>query len=167
MRDVEGLNAEVFLDGQIPADQERTLVDALAALGVHAQAKIMPARRGLGELSWLVLVSMPLQAFLTSVGSKLAEDAYQGFQRVVGRLLGRDQEARATGVDRPLVLQDTASGLQVVLEADLPDAAYQQLVGLDLAQFQLGPLHYDRQQRRWRSELDEARRSRPPNRTCT
>lgn len=45
----------------------------------------------------------------------------------------------------------------MVLEADLPDAAYQELVGLDLARFQLGPLHYDRQQRRWRSELDEAR----------
>ena len=58
---------------------------------------------------------------------------------------------------RPLVLQDTASGLRVVLEADLPDTAYQQLIGLDLAKFQLGPLHYDRQQRRWRSELDEAR----------
>jgi hypothetical protein len=39
----------------------------------------------------------------------------------------------------------------------LPDVAYQQLVGLDLARFHLGPLHYDRQQRRWRSELDEAR----------
>jgi hypothetical protein len=75
----------------------------------------------------------------------------------IGRLLGRDQEQPAAEQLRPLVLQDTASGLQVVLEADLPDAAYQQLVGLDLAKFQLGPLHYDRQQRRWRSELDEAR----------
>jgi hypothetical protein len=30
------------------------------------------------------------------------------------------------------VLQDSASGLRVVLEADLTDDAYQQLVGLDL-----------------------------------
>ena len=57
----------------------------------------------------------------------------------------------------PLVLQDTSSGPQVVLEADLPDAAYQRLVGLDLSRFRLGPLHYDRRRRHWRSELDEAR----------
>jgi hypothetical protein len=117
----------------------------------------VPVRRGLGELHWLVLVTVPLQALLSSMGSKLAEDVYQGLQRAVGRLLGRDQEQPAAEQPRPLVLQDTASGLRVVLEADLPDAAYQQLVGLDLANFQLGPLHYDRQQRRWRSELDEAR----------
>jgi hypothetical protein len=91
------------------------------------------------------------------VGSKLAEDAYQGLKRAVGRLLSRDQDQPAAEPSRPIVLQDTTSGLRVVLEADLPDAAYQQLVALDLAQFQLGPLHYDRQQRRWRSELDEAR----------
>jgi hypothetical protein len=157
MSDAEGLSAEVFLDGRIPVDQERGLIDALAALGMRAQAKVVPARRGLGELHWLVLVSVPLQAFLSSVGSKLAEDAYQGLKRAVDRLLGHLQEQPAAEQPRPLVLQDRASGLQIVLEANLPDAAYQQLVGLDLAQFQLGPLHYDRQQRRWRSELDEAR----------
>ena len=157
MADAEELSAEVFLDGQIPADEEWTLVDALAVLGVRTHAKVVPARRGLGELHWLVLVSLPLQAFLTSVGSRLAEDAYQGFQRAVGRLLGRAQGQPAAEQPRPMVLQDTASGLQVVLEADLPDAAYQQLVAMDLAKFHLGPLHYDRQQRRWRSELDEAR----------
>jgi hypothetical protein len=157
MPGTEGLSAEIFLDGQIPADEERTLVDALAVLGVRTHARVVPPRRGLGELHWLLLVSLPLQAFLTGVGSKLAEDAYQGFQRAVGRLLGHDQEQPADEQPRPMVLQDRASGLQVILEADLPDAAYQQLVALDLARFQLGPLHYDRQQRRWRSELDEAR----------
>jgi hypothetical protein len=160
MSDSEQLIAEVFLDGHIPAGQERGLVNAFAALGVHTDVKVVPAHRGLGELQWLVLVTVPLQAFLSSVGSKLAEDAYQSFKHALGRLLGREREQPAAEPPRPLVLQDTASGLQVVLEADLPDAAYQQLVGLDLAQYQLGPLHYDRQQRRWRSELDEAR-SRP------
>jgi hypothetical protein len=157
MRDSEGPAADVVLDGHVPVDQQQALVDALAALGVRAHAKVLPARRGLGELHWLVLVSLPLQAFLSSVGSKLAEDAYQGFTRAIDRLLGHGQEQPAGEQPRPLVLQDTSSGLQVVLEADLPDAAYQQLVGLDLSRFRLGPLHYDRQRRRWRSELDEAR----------
>jgi hypothetical protein len=157
MSDSEQLMAEVFVDGHIPPGQEHELIDAFAALGVRSHVKVVPVRRGLGELHWLVLVTVPLQALLSSMGSKLAEDVYQGLQRAVGRLLGRDQEQPAAEQPRPLVLQDTASGLRVVLEADLPDAAYQQLVGLDLANFQLGPLHYDRQQRRWRSELDEAR----------
>jgi hypothetical protein len=157
MSDSEQLIAEIFFDEHIPAAQERGLVDALAALGVRTRVKVVPARRGLGELHWLVLVTVPLQAFLSSVGSKFAEGAYQSLKHAVRRLLGHEQEQPAAEVARPLVLQDIASELQVVLEADLPDAAYQQLVGLDLAKFQLGPLHYDRHQRRWRSELDEAR----------
>jgi hypothetical protein len=108
---------------------------------VRTHAKVVPARRGFGELPWLVLISLPLHAFLTSVGSKLAEAAYQGLKHAVGRLLGRDRVLPAAEQPRPLVLQDTASGLQVILEVDLPDAAYQQLVTLDLAKFQLGPLH--------------------------
>ncbi len=55
-----------------------------------------------------------------------------------------------------MVLQDTATGLQIVLDQALPDEGYQQLLNLDMSQFRLGPVHYDQVQRRWRSELDEA-----------
>jgi len=58
-------------------------------------------------------------------------------------------------VPQVLVLQDAANGLQVALEADLPAEAYQALVALDLSAFRQGPVHYDRQCGRWRSELDE------------
>ncbi len=44
---------------------------------------------------------------------------------------------------------------QVVLEADLPAEAYEALVALDLSAFRQGPVHYDRQRGRWRSEPDE------------
>ena len=57
--------------------------------------------------------------------------------------------------EQVLVLQDAVARLQVVLEADLPAEAYQALVALDLSAFQQGPVHYDRQRGRWRSELDE------------
>lgn len=46
--------------------------------------------------------------------------------------------------------------LRIVLEADLPQGAYEQLAALDLSRFTVGPLHYDRALGRWRSELDEA-----------
>lgn len=54
-----------------------------------------------------------------------------------------------------LVLQDTATRLQVVLEVNLPPTAYEQLCALDLSTFPQGPLHYDRHQARWCTELDE------------
>ncbi|MGH3901405.1 MAG: hypothetical protein ACRDTA_24760, partial [Pseudonocardiaceae bacterium] len=42
-----------------------------------------------------------------------------------------------------LVLQDAATRLQVVLEADQPADAYQALVALDLSAFQQGSVHHD------------------------
>jgi hypothetical protein len=56
---------------------------------------------------------LPLQAFLSGLGSKLAEDIYQELKDVVGRVLRR---SNPRGQERTLVLQDTATGLQVVLE---------------------------------------------------
>ena len=154
MSDPPPLTADLLVDTEVSAEQERLLVDGVARLGVAARARVVPARRGLGELSWLVLVSLPLQAFLTAVGSRLAEDAYHGLRDLVTRLISRDRPA--AGGQRPMVLRDTATGLQVVLEPDLPDDGYRQLLGLDLSQFRLGPVHYDRSLGRWRSELDEA-----------
>jgi hypothetical protein len=94
-------------------------------------------------------------------GSKLAEDAHQGLKRLVGRVFGdRPEPARS---DQVLVLQDAATRLQVVLEADLPVEAYRQLVVLDLSAIRQGPVHYDRQRGQWRSELNEwQQRQAPP-----
>lgn len=150
------LEANVLLDAEVPADQERLLVDVFDQLGVAARTRIVPPRRGVTELNWLVLVALPLQAFLGAVGTKFADDAYRGLKALVGRLVAPDRAGPA--VQRPMVLRDEATGLEVILESDLPDDGYRQLFGLDLSQFELGPVHYDRHRRRWRSERDEAER---------
>jgi hypothetical protein len=144
----------------VSAEQERLLVDGFARLGVAARARVVPARRGVGDLSWLVLVSLPLQAFLTAVGSKLTEDAHHGLRDLVGRLISRKRPA--AGAQRPMVLRDAATGLQIVLEPDLPDDGYRQLVGLDLSQFRLGPVRYDRR----RGRFNRRQRSRPGSSRC-
>jgi hypothetical protein len=154
--DPQPFQADVLIDGDVPVDQERLLVDALARLGVTARTRVVPARRGVQELGWVVLASLPLQAFLTKLGSSVAEEAVQGLRSLVRRLLHRDAPTPAEG--RPMVLRDAATGLEVVLEPDLPDEAFRALVGLDLSQFELGPVHFDRHRGRWRSELDEASR---------
>jgi hypothetical protein len=51
---------------------------------------------------------------------------------------------------------DSGSRLKIIIEGDLPAEAISRLVALDLRQFRIGPLHYDKAAGRWRSELDEA-----------
>lgn len=150
------LTAEVLLDGAISADEEQLLVAALRGCGVTAEAKIIPPRRDAQALTWMVLVSLPLQAFISAIGTAMAENAYAAFVRAAQRILGRH---RQPGPDRPrpvLVLQDPATGLRIAMEPDLPGDAHKQLLALDLSRYRYGPLHYDRGLRRWRSELDEA-----------
>jgi hypothetical protein len=148
------LEANVLLDAEVPADRERLLVDVFGRLGVTAHTRVLPTRRGVTELNWLVLVALPLQAFLGSVGTKFADDAYRGLRALLGQLMREDRPQPAG--ERPMVLRDDATGLEVVLDPDLPEEGYRQLFALDLTDYQLGPVHYDRHQRRWRSERDEA-----------
>ena len=152
------LAAEVLHDGRVTEDDEELILAALTECGVAAQVKIVPARRDAQTLSWLLLISLPLQGFLSSMSQKFAEDTYRTFTRVVGRLLDRYQPPAGTPAGKPpvLILQDPATGLRIALEPDLPTEAHQQLCALDLSRYRLGPLHYDRAQHRWRSELDEA-----------
>jgi hypothetical protein len=148
--------AEVLHDGQIGADDEHLLLTVLAACGVTARVKVIPPRRDAQALTWLVLISLPLQGFLSMVGGKLAEDAYGRFTRAVGRLLDHHRRAEdATATQPVLVLDDPATGLRIILESDLPREAHEQLVALDLSGYRFGPLRYDRTLHRWRSEMDE------------
>jgi hypothetical protein len=148
------LLADVFVDREVPAEAERELVAALAGAGVSAHAKVVAARRGPEQLHWLVLVALPLQAFLTGVGEAAAADAWAGIKSVLRRLAGRPTPERA----RPLVLQDSGTGLQIVLPPDLSEEGYRRLTQLDLTTFSRGPVRYDEATGRWISDLDEARR---------
>jgi hypothetical protein len=91
-----------------------------------------------------------LQAFLDSVGSNVAEGAHEGLKRLVDRIFGhRPATARPSQV---LVLEDHFAGVQVVLPADLPAAAYRRLVALDQSSVRQGALVYDRRRGQWSSE---------------
>ncbi|MBG0853007.1 hypothetical protein I2W78_14405 [Streptomyces spinoverrucosus] len=155
MTEPTSLRADIVVAHHVTREQERPLTDALAALGVTAGVRELPVRRATEQLTWLVLIALPLQAFLGMLGQKAAEGAYGRFREAVRGL--RHRTGGSAGVSpRPVVLQDPSTGLRIVLEHDLPEAAYQQLVTLDLTRYRHGPLHYDRTLTRWRSELDEA-----------
>lgn len=49
---------------------------------------MVPTRRGLEQLHWLVLAALPLHAFLSGLGSAAAQDVAQGRKHLVGRVAG-------------------------------------------------------------------------------
>lgn len=147
---------QILLVGELTASDEQALVAALAGCGVTAELRDMPPRRG--AIEWLVLIALPLQAFLTALGTKGGESAYPQLIAAVRSILRRHPANPALpATPMPaLILQDPATGVRIVLEAGLPDEAYRQLLTLDMSAFRLGPVHYDASKGRWRSELDEA-----------
>lgn len=140
--------ADVLLTSGSSAADERDVVEAFSVIGVTVTTRVAPIRRKLDGVEWLVLAVLPLQAFLSGLGSKLAEDVHHGLKSVVDRILRRSEPGRR---ELTLVLQDTATGLKVVLESDLPTEAYRRLVELDLSAFHHGLVHYDRSRDAWQS----------------
>jgi hypothetical protein len=140
--------ADVLVRPGMSTADEYDVVEEFATINVAATTRLAPTQRTLNGAEWLVLAMLPLQAFLSGLGSKLAEDVYSGFKDVVGRILRRSSPGRR---ERVLVLQDTASGLQVVLEPDLPTEAYRRLVELDLSAYRHGPVCYNRSRNAWQS----------------
>lgn len=147
------LAAEILVTAEVSAGEGEAIVEAFRVLGIGVRIQMVPTRRGLEQLQWLVLAVLPLHAFLSGLGSAAADDVVQGLRHLIDRVVGAKRAPASS--EQVLVLQDAATRLQVVLEADLPAEAYQALVALDLSAFQQGPVHYDRQRGRWRSELDE------------
>jgi hypothetical protein len=138
--------ADVLVRPGMSTADEYDVAEAFATIDVAATTRLVPTQRSLNGVEWLVLAMLPLQAFLSGLGSKLAEDAYHGLKDAVGRILRRSNPGRR---ERALVLQDTATGLQVVLEPDLPIEGYRRLVTLDLSAFHGGPVRYDRSRNAW------------------
>ena len=153
MTDPDRLTAEILVAAEVPAEQEQAVIKEFGALGVAVHGRVVPAHRGSVDVQWLLLATLPLQAFLSTLGASSANGATQALKRLVGRLHGSQPEGAPA--PRPLILQDAASRLQIVLEAGLPTEAYDSLVSLDLSKFRHGPLHYDQHRGAWRSELDE------------
>lgn len=172
-RQVPPAKAKIILSSPdaLSEQDERLLLDTLDC-GADARVQISPVHRGdTTSLTWIVLAVLPEHAFLTVLGSKAAEDGYAKLRALVHRIsssrrpreIAPPPQQTSVRSPAPLVLQDSDTGLQIVLEADLPADAYSKLVTLDRTQFIIGPLHYDKAGQRWRSELDEAAAARPPS----
>jgi hypothetical protein len=144
----------VQLDAAVPVGEEDELKQALAAAGFAVTAKELPAVRGVEMLNAVALMMIPLHAFLSAAGSKAGAEVWPLFKTGIRKILHRDLVGPAS-VGRPLVVQDTATGLKIVMDRDLPDEAYEALRTLDLTAFHQGPIDWDHSRGRWRSLADE------------
>lgn len=145
----------VQLDAAVPVGEEDELTQALAAAGFAVTAKDLPAVRGVEMLNAVALMMIPLHAFLSAAGSKAGAEVWPLFKAGVRKILHRSSLVPMGEGGRPLVVQDTVTGLKIVMDRDLPDEAYEALRALDLTVFHQGPIDWDRAHRRWRSLADE------------
>lgn len=152
------LPADVLIAETISPAEATKLVDDFTWIGLAAELRVVATRRSLGDVAWLLLAALPVQPFFARLAEDFAADAYLRLKAFVTKVLHRDTRA---GEAPPLVLQDTATGVQIVLEPDLPSEAYHELLYVDLTTVRPGPLHYDLHRHRWRSELAEAAQTRP------
>ncbi|MBC9711574.1 hypothetical protein H9Y04_03180 [Streptomyces sp. TRM66268-LWL] len=127
--------AALFIPEQDAPGTEQPLVEALQGLGLTVQVKAVPVQR---SLELLILITLPLHAFLGSLGGKLADDAYRKLKDAIRRT-----------ASRPVAVQDTETGVRAHLTPDLGDEAYRQLAALDLNLIR-GTLRYDTEARSWR-----------------
>jgi hypothetical protein len=157
------LPADVLFAGHLSDHEAAQLAQEFEAAGVTAQVREVPPRRSLGDIAWLVLAAVPLKPFFDQLAKDSATDAYRRLKTLAGKVCRRSSpEMQRTELPKVLLLQDSTTGVQVALEPDLPDEAFEQLLAFDLAAIRRGPLHYDRHRRRWRSELDEVDQASSP-----
>ena len=95
MSNSDPLAAEVLVTAEVSAEEERAIIDAFRALDVAAHARMVPTRRSLEQLYWLVLAPLPRHAFLSGLGSAAAQDVALGLKRLVGRVVGAKHKWRS------------------------------------------------------------------------
>lgn len=150
------LPAEVLVAADVPDEDHDQLIDDLRSLGLDPTARRALRRRGISDIPpWVVFIALPLQPFLNALIENLAGDAYQRLKASIVRVFRHRHELGTEAGARVVVLADTVTGVQVVLEPDLPAKSYQQLLRFDLSTITRGPVRYDRGEGRWRCELDE------------
>lgn len=138
-------SADVYVGAREAPGAESRLVDALTALGFTVRVKVWPVRRAVAEVHWLFLVALPLQAFLGGIGARIADDVHAKLKEALRRA-PREPDARP---ERSVVLQDTETGVRILLGRELDDRALDALRELDLARYGHGTLRYDSAEARW------------------
>jgi hypothetical protein len=118
------------------------------SLGLVPTVRLLRTRRS-AELSWMILATLPLASFLNALGSYVAEDTFRSLRRLLGRAGSRQDRAPAAAGPRTLVLRDTESTTEVILDPDLSIEGYRALLASDLSVLSGTTMRYDPVRRSW------------------
>jgi hypothetical protein len=142
---------ELRLSRQLPVHAETDVLRFFGRFGTVGEHRRPHPYRG-PAIDCLVLAAVPLQAFLQNLGTLTGGDAYGAFKSLIKRI--RHDESHQHPSKKPdpsIVLQDTNSGLQIVVRFGLPEIAFRQLLELDLHQFNAGQVIFDQDLGCWRA----------------
>ncbi|MEE1788772.1 hypothetical protein PUR71_38610 [Streptomyces sp. SP17BM10] len=134
-----GTRVEIFWPASLPVEAATGAEEILRQAGIETACMVRPVRRGVDSYVYVLISTAVVQPFISTVFSRLAEDAYSGLRRFVHRLLGHPDEGAdvrdaASGGSRPDgVVIECPAGTQLVFTHDLPAQAYQRAVDLDPA----------------------------------
>ena len=142
------LAAEAAIYGDGRADDEARVRQAFSEVDVNVRVRTAAYGPTPG-LSWLVVVSVSTRLLFENMARRA--DVASQIRELTRRTLLRVEDASG-GL---MLLQDTETGIAIVLAANLPDDAFRSLPNVELIEFTFGPVHYDRSAGAWRSLFDE------------
>jgi hypothetical protein len=144
------VRADVVVYGGVPRGEAARIREVLTSFGVTAQVRIAGSPGGRPH-SWVAFVSLSVRSLVERLGSTIADRAER-----LGELIRRValDHVELGGL---IVLVDTETGIEMILEPALPADALRSFQDVDLEDFTFGPVHYDAESSGWRSLLDEPR----------
>jgi hypothetical protein len=133
----------VALEFEAPDDEVREVEAILRAAGIEADVDGRLSRFHVGPLPWVLIIQMPLTAFITAYAGAAGGDAWRGTKRLVGELCAaRRRPGRPDGQIK-LESRDHT----VWLDDALPDEAFRQLADAEL---EPGWYVWEEAEERWR-----------------
>jgi hypothetical protein len=148
----------VQVDTHSSAAEQQDIHRCLVELGT-GEVQIFEQDPGIGgaieSVFWTVIIVAPLSTYLTTLAQKAAEDSYpvlkQGAYVALKRAIEsiRDLRTKNRGPNGHYLLRDSITDLPVILDADLPDTAYEALSRLDLSGMRGRYVKYNRDLSEW------------------
>lgn len=138
--EVEGVKA-AFEDAGLPAEKVRA--------GIEFKSVDLPP--------WVIVVTVSTAGiFFSGFVAAAGADAWKGLRDLVARLY-RARESR--GRKGSVTVRFTEEREEVVFVDGLPDAAFRELVQIEIVHTEYGQLRWDAKTQSWRDTMDVARES--------
>jgi hypothetical protein len=135
------MKADVVLVGG--SREEMTAVaDACRSVGLEARVQTENPLAGDPHI-WILFVTVPIDAFFAALATELGKDAYKKLKGFAAKLRGSHR-----GEEGVIRLRDVSRRVEILLEADVPDIAFEQLVQ-EHEQLRTGSYRFSSRTKRW------------------